>query len=388
LISLWYALPWAAPPLLALSASGRQPNLADFAPAADGLVSVIIPARNEARNIATVLGTLLASEYPELEIVVVNDRSTDETAAMVRRLAAGDTRIRLIEGEELPDGWYGKPWACSQGARAARGGILLFTDADTRHTPTLIGRAVGALITERPGLVTIAPRQLCLSFWERVVMPQVWLLLGVRYHPSRVNRATHSRDIIANGQFILIRREVYGAIGTHAAVRGEVAEDLALAQRAHENGQRVWFAFAESLMETRMYDGLAPMIEGWSKNLYLGGRRTFPGQPVLQALVPLMLAGAVFYWLVPPLLLVVALISLPALLGPALLATMICTIFWAGVMKVMQIPVMYALLYPAGGVMALYIVLRSVWRGGRRVEWKGRTYDEGSGGAPTVRTGP
>jgi len=300
LISLLYALPWAAPFLLALPSSRRKPNLADLAPAADGLVSVIIPARNEASNIATVLDSVTGSDYPDLEILVVDDRSTDDTAPIVARYASRDSRVRLIVGEELPAGWYGKPWACAQGAQAATGHHLLFIDADTRHDPSLIGRAVAGLVTERPGLLTVAPRQLCLTFWERVVMPQVWLLLGVRYHPSRVNRATRSRDIIANGQFILLSRQTYDAIGSHAAVRGEIAEDLALAQVAHEKGQRVWFVFAETLMATRMYDGLASMIEGWSKNVYLGGRRTFPGQPVLQALVPFTLAGAMLFWLIPP----------------------------------------------------------------------------------------
>jgi chlorobactene glucosyltransferase len=384
LIPLYFTLPWAAPFILALPASRRKPDLADVAPLADGLVSVVIPARNEAGTIETVLESVRSSEYPELEILVVNDRSTDETASIVSRLAARDPRIRLIEGEELPEGWYGKPWACAQGARAARGPVLLFTDSDTRHAPTLIGRAVGALRLEHRGLVTIAPRQLCLTFWERVVMPQVWLLLGIRFHPERVNRATRSRDVIANGQFILLSRPVYEALGTHAAVKGEVAEDLALAQVAHAKGHRVWFAFAESLMETRMYDGLAPMIEGWSKNLHLGGRRSFPGQPVLQALVPLALGGTMLYWLLPPLTLVLALAAVPALMVPALLATALCVIFWAGVVRVMQIPMRYALAYPLGSAMALYIVLRSAWRGGRRVEWRGRTYAEATPGKPVA----
>lgn len=386
MIPFYYALPWAAPFLLALPASRRKPNLADVPAATDGLVSVIIPARNEAGTIETVLTSVQASEYPELEIVVVNDRSTDQTAAIVSRLARTDSRIRLIEGAELPPGWYGKPWACAQGAGTAQGRHLVFTDADTRHAPTLIGRSVGALLSERPGLVTIAPKQLCLTFWERVVMPQIWLLLAVRYHPRRVNGATRSRDVIANGQFILMSREVYDIIGTHAAVRGEVAEDLALAQRAQQLGHRVWFAFAESLMETRMYDGLAPMIEGWSKNLYLGGRQSFPGQPVLQALVPLMLASAMLYWLLPPLALLLALTAWPALIGAALVATVMCTLFWAGTMDIMQIPKRYALAFPAGSAMGLLIVARSVWRGGRRVEWKGRTYAEATRGKPAART--
>ncbi|HTO74313.1 MAG TPA: glycosyltransferase [Gemmatimonadales bacterium] len=383
MISPLWSLIWAAPFIPALSASRRKPDLNDYPPAADGKLSVIIPARNEAGNIATVLDAVTASAYPDLEIVVVDDRSTDATADIVRRVAAKDPRVRLIPGQELPAGWYGKPWACLQGARASSGRYLLFTDADTRHHPTLIGRAVSAMMTEKPGLLTVAPRQLCLTFWERVVMPQVWLLLGIRYHPARVNHATKSRDIIANGQFILMQRESYQAIGTHEAVKGEVAEDLALAQTAHRKGQRVWFAFAENLMETRMYDGLRPMIEGWSKNLYLGGRRSFPDQPLLQALVPLSLSIAMLFWLIPPVALAVALVAAPWLLNAALVATGICIVFWSGVVRAMQIPLIYALAYPAGSVMALYILLRSTWRGGKRIEWRGRTYEESGAGTPT-----
>ena len=163
---------------------------------------------------------------------MVDDRSTDETAAD-RRAARGRRRrgSGWCAASRCPDGWYGKPWACAAGRCARpRGELLLFTDADTRHEPELLARAVAALRRERADLLTVAPHQRCVTFWERVVMPQIWLLLGLRYHPARVNRARRERDVIANGQFILMTREAYEAVGTHAAVRHEVAEDLALAQ--------------------------------------------------------------------------------------------------------------------------------------------------------------
>ena len=125
-------------------------------------------------------------------------------------------------------------------------------------------------------------------------MPQIWLLLGTALSPAPgESRAPASADVIANGQFILTTREAYDAVGTHAAVRHEVAEDLALAQAYLRHGRRLHFAFAERLMETRMYQSLPQLIEGWSKNIYLGGRRSFPEEPVLRALVPVMLAGAI-----------------------------------------------------------------------------------------------
>ncbi len=315
--------------------------------------------------------SILASSYRPFQLIVVDDRSTDDTAAIVRRLAEGEPRLRLLSGAPLPDGWYGKPWACRQGYEAAAGELLLFTDADTRHHPELLGRAVGALGQERADLVTVAPLQRCVTFWERIIMPQVWLLLGLRYHPRRVNRARRERDVIANGQFILVTRKAYEAVGTHAAVRHEVAEDLALAQAFLRGGRKLHFAYAERLMETRMYHGLAHLVEGWTKNVYLGGRRSFPNEPVLRALVPAMLVAALLYWLLPP-----AALALGVARDAAMAATGLSVVFWGLVCYGMRIPVVYGLGYPLGALMTLYIVGRSTWRGVRRVEWRGRVYRE------------
>ena len=181
--------------------------------------------------------------------------------------------------------------------------------------------------------------------------------------------------MIANGQYILLRRATYDRIGTHEAVRAEVAEDLALAQETAASGLRVWFAFALSLMETRMYHSLPHLIEGWSKNIHLGGRKSFPDEPLLRAAVPVALAGWFLGWLLPPIALAAALAGLmpiPAL--PAGIATALSAGFWMVMSRGMRIPAGYGLLYPAGAALALWIVLRSSWRGSRLVEWKDRTY--------------
>jgi chlorobactene glucosyltransferase len=333
-------------------------------------VSVVIPARNEAATIETVVRSVLGSHYQPLELLVVEDRSTDATALILRRLAAEDPRIRVLDGAPLPEGWYGKPWACEQGYREARGDLLLFTDADTWHHPELLGRAVAALRREGAGLLTVAPHQRCVTFWERLVMPQIWLLLGLRYHPKRVNRARRERDVIANGQFILVPREAYESVGTHAAVRHEVAEDLALAQRFLRAGRTIHFAFADRFMETRMYRSLPELIEGWTKNIYLGGRRSFPDEPLLGATAPLMVVAALLFWLIPPAWLVAG----GAVRSAADLAFGSSVLFWVLISIGMRIPFYYGLGYPLGALMALYIAVRSIWRGDRRVQWRGRTY--------------
>ncbi|MGH7512466.1 MAG: glycosyltransferase family 2 protein [Gemmatimonadales bacterium] len=206
------ALPWLVPFASLFRLADTRPSLSDVPPAEGTPVSVIIPARNESATIETVVRSVLASRYRPLEVIVVDDRSTDDTAARVARLAADDGRLRLLSGAPLPPGWFGKPWACVQGARAAGGRLLLFTDADTRHEPELLGRAVAALEREQAALVTVAPHQRCVTLWERLIMPQIWLLLGLRYHPRHVNRARRERDVIANGQFILTTREAYDEV--------------------------------------------------------------------------------------------------------------------------------------------------------------------------------
>ena len=181
--------------------------------------------------------------------------------------------------------------------------------------------------------------------------------------------------MIANGQFILITRNCYQAIGTHAAVRHEVAEDLAMAQAYFRAGRRQLFVFGLELMGTRMYTSLAGMIEGWSKNVYVGGRRSYPDEPVRRALVPLMFALGGLFWLVPPAVLGLGLAGiLPAWTAVAGWATAFSALFWMLFDAGFGIGPLYGLTYPLGVGMTGWIFARSVLRGGRRIEWRGRTY--------------
>jgi len=356
------ALGWAAPFWALYRLAQRRPALELLPADPDGpAVSVIIPARNEGANIAGVVESVLASTYRDLEVIVVDDRSTDDTADVADAIAARDARVRVVRGADLPAGWYGKPWACVQGARAARGTILCFTDADTRHQPALLAHSVSALQRDRVGLLTVAPKQVCGSFWERVVMPHFWFVLGLRYHPSRVNVATRTRDAVANGQFVMMTRADYDAVGGHETVRAEVAEDVALAHAVVRSGRRLGLYFAEPLIETRMYQSFGQIVEGWSKNVYLGARLSFREEPLLRLLAPVF-GGTV---------------GMPLLAGAAF-ATLCATTFWAFISFGMGVPMKYGLLYPLGVLTAIAIVLRSTLRGARRVEWRGRIYRDPS----------
>ena len=360
---------WGLPCLALWPLRRRRPDVAHQPADRTTPVSIIIPARNETATIETLLASLTESTHAAFEVIVVDDRSTDDTAARVTEWAARDGRIRLLTGSALPDGWFGKPWACHQGAEAARHDLLLFTDADTRHQPALLAHAVGALIATEADMLTLTSQQRCVRFWERVIMPQIWMLLAVRFHPARVSRARRPDQAVANGQFILVRRRAYQAAGGHAAVRAEVVEDLALAQQFVRRGQRMQMMFGETLLATRMYRSLTEIVEGWSKNLHIGARLSAGDHRFLQALAPAaMLAGFIF-WLLPPALL---------LTGRATVAMSIavaCSLmFWALVLYLMAIPRRYALAYPLGAAMALWIGLRSMLRGSRRIVWRGRAY--------------
>lgn len=372
-------LPWVALVLVAPLLFVRRPRLSSFAPPPpeqSPLVSVIVPARNESTNISVCVASLLNSVYPRFEIIVVDDGSIDGTADIVRILAEhAQGRLELVDGEPLPDGWLGKPWACWQGAQRARGELLLFTDADTRHDEMLLGRTVGALQERRADLVSLLPRQLMLTFWERLVLPQIFTLIMLRYYDlERANRTGRPRDIIANGQFMLFRREAYEAIGGHEALRADVVEDQRLAQRLVEVGRRVTVAHAQELMDTRMYRSLSGIVEGWSKNLATGSRQASPAwaAPVVPWAIALLIVAL---WLIPPGLLLLGMMTplvaeIPAW---AAAATSLSVLFWTIALASMRVPLLYAIGYPIGAVVAVGLFVRSAIRG-PHVLWKGREY--------------
>lgn len=379
-LQLLAALPWLLIALLLPFVLRNRPRLERVPPLEHGtgpLVSIIVPARNEAPNIGACVAMLLASGYDRREIIVVDDHSIDGTADIARILAArADGAVRVITSEPLPDGWVGKSWACWQGYRAARGDVLLFTDADTRHDERLLGHALGALHRTGAALVSVAPRQLMETFWERTVLPHIFLLIAIRFRDlDRVNRATRPRDVIANGQFILMPRAAYEAVDGHRAVRGEIVEDLRLAQHVVASGRRVYIANGERLMATRMYRSLGAIVEGWSKNLALGSRSTVDGW--LRPIVPWLLGGVLLLvWTLPVVLLALSLFGVvpPAVRQWAAVATTASLVFWLVTFVRLRLPPLNALLFPLGGTVAGLLFLRSAVRGGS-VGWKGRVYD-------------
>ena len=345
----------------------RRPRLRDYEPLSTGpLVSVIIPARNEARNIERCVRSVLATRYAPIEVIVVDDRSTDGTAEIVEPATGG--RLRLVRGAELPPGWFGKQWAIVQGYRAATGELLLFTDADTRHEAELLPRAVRGLQVERVDLFTVLPRQEMRTFWEQLIQPHVFLAMETRVgNLERVNRTSRAWNAIANGQFILTTRRAYESVGTHEAVKDTVVDDVMLAQSYVRAGKDIFLVHAQEFMATRMYGSLREIIAGWSKNLASGAPLMAPPIPMLRALLPYVMWMPALFWIAPP----VAWLLTGAQV--AAIATLVSLVTWVVIYAAERARVWYAPLYPLGAAMVAFIMMRSAWRG-KTVEWRGRVY--------------
>jgi len=250
-------------------------------------VSAIVPARNEQAVIAACVKSLIGQ--PQIiEILVVNDHSTDGTVDVARRLMQEFSQVRLLEAPELPAGWLGKNHAVWIGAQATAGDWLLFTDADAVHWPASAAKALRTAEKTGAVMVSYSPEQLMESWYEKAVIPYVYSRLGTRFRFAEVNDPK-STAAAANGQFILIRRDVYEAVGGHARIAGEVLEDVALAKRVKQAGYPIWFGSGRGTVRVRMYRSFGALCEGWRKNLYplMGGSLEAVIGEIAKAILPL-----------------------------------------------------------------------------------------------------
>ena len=193
-------------------------------------VSVILPARNEGRYIARRLDSLLAQDYPNFEIIAINDSSTDRTSEIMNAYAANDLRVMPIDASPKPEGWTGKNWACYQGYLRAQGELLMFTDADTKHLPSAMSFAVGQIVSQNLEALTAVPRLICNDFWTKITIPALATFLYTRFSPLRVNDPNTKTGYFF-GSFFIITRSAYNAVGTHEGVKEELVEDGALGRK-------------------------------------------------------------------------------------------------------------------------------------------------------------
>jgi GT2 family glycosyltransferase len=227
-------------------------------------ISVIVPARDEEASLGACLQSLVGQAGIDFEIIVVDDGSTDRTPKLARSFPG----VRVIDAGPLPEGWSGKNNAMSVGAREARAPWLLFTDADTVHLPGSLARTLLEAQQRGAALLSFSPEQEVHGISEKAVMPVIFAELATTYRPAEVNDPA-TRVAAANGQYLLISREAYDALGGHAAVRASLLEDVALARAVKASGRRIFFRYGPDAVRTRMYRSFSQLREGWTKNLAL-----------------------------------------------------------------------------------------------------------------------
>ena len=227
-------------------------------------VSVIVPARNEETSLAACLESLVSQGGVKFEVLVVDDGSTDST----RQIALSFPGVQVIDPGPLPDGWTGKNHAVTAGARQATGEWLLFTDADTIHLPGSLARSLAEAKDHHVALLSYSPGQDVCGFWEKAVMPVIFAELASTYRPSEVSDPD-SPVAAANGQYLLLSRAAYDAVGGHARIARTLLEDVALARAVKGSGRGIFFRYGGDAVRARMYRTFAQLREGWTKNLAL-----------------------------------------------------------------------------------------------------------------------
>ena len=332
-----------------------------------GSVTVIVPARNEEAVIAACIASL--ANQPEIaEILVVNDQSTDGTARVVSGLMEKIPNLRLLESGGLPDGWVGKNHALWVGVQQAKCTWLLFTDADAEHERDSVSRALQIAKERAAALVSFSPEQITETWYEKALIPFIYLRLAKRFSYEDVSDP-RSAAAAANGQFLMLRRDVYDAIVGHAGVAGEVLEDVALAMRVKAAGHRISFGSGKGIVRVRMYRSFQAMWQGWKKNLY----RLMGGTPwtvfrEMESNLP---------WI--PLLVIVLGLKFPFLFFVGVLLLIARQTSYGLDLARNQFPFSFIFYY----VPAVTLYVAVLWASYRshvngRIQWKGREYSVGA----------
>jgi glycosyltransferase involved in cell wall biosynthesis len=334
-------------------------------------VSIVIPARNEEAAIGATLDAALAEDYPDFEVIVVDDGSTDGTAAEIGR-RAGEPRLSAIAGAPLPEGWLGKPHALFQGSERATGDFLLFMDADVRLAPEALRDAVAFCGEHRLDHLALLPHFERRGFWEEVLMP----LLGVAVYmlfPSFLARLPRTRAAFGSGAFNLVRATAYRQIGGHRLLARSVIDDIRLAIEVKAAGFRSAFALGDRLVRLRMYSGRSEIVEGFTKNVHSAVSR-MPLFTLFNLTVGTVLNSAPFAWPLWALAAPASALAPPGLALAAGLALLLGS--RAAVQLRLGYPLWPILFHPLTVAGGNWIVLRSLWmaHGAGVVRWRGREY--------------
>ncbi|MCD6459328.1 glycosyltransferase [bacterium] len=335
------------------------------------LVSVLIPALNEENNIEKCVTSLINQEYKNLEIIVVNDRSTDNTEEIVKKLCRQDKRIHLISMDHCPDGWSGKNHALTHAVKQARGKYFVFTDADTYHYPACIKTAVNYTEKHQVDLLSINPHLVAKSFWENVIMPIAGGVLMLWYPVEEINDRSSNRSF-ANGQFMIFNTESYRKIGGHAAVKQELLEDLAFGRLIKQYGLHLKVLWGPDLYQTHMYSSLQDIWRGWIRIFTQGFQ-----QKLYKVIISL---GLVLFFAVMPYFMVIYLLfvsynPLLCIFNISLLCFMLANILSA--YKLCKANRLYVLTHLLGCLMVCAILVHGaitiIFK--RNISWRGISYN-------------
>lgn len=337
-------------------------------------VSILVPARNEENCIRTCVESLLAQVYPQYEVLVLNDNSTDATGDILQELSrVHPGTLRVIDGLPLPADWLGKNWACDQLYRAAMGEILLFTDADTVHQPEALASTVAFLQARGIDALSIIPEEQTGTLTEQLTIPLIHLAF-LAFLPIRQSMTNPRLPVgAANGQFMLFRREVYERVGGHEALKANIVEDVFFSRRLKQFGSFIYVADATHLVSCRMYRSFSDVWAGFSKNMY----PAMSAQPVAMLLFLLMHFGL---YILPVGFVVHALVT--GIFTIAGFVLPLCQIALAvgirfAVSQRFRLPTGQVFLQPLSSLLGMAICINSVhwYYAGGGMQWKGRRYD-------------
>ena len=355
----------------------RRHRLPDAPSVALPRLSICIPARDEAHQIAACVRSALAQDHPDIDVIVVDDCSTDGTADAARAAAPSDVRLRVVRNAPPPPGWAGKPWACQRAAAEAAGAHLLFVDADVVLAPDAARRAAAALVDRRLGMLSVFGTWRLESFWEQVAIPVIgWFIRGAT-DVGAVNTPGRP-EAFANGQFLLFDRAAYDAMGGHAVVRAEVLEDVRIARAAKQRGHAIGLYAAPDLFSVRLYRSLGEIVRGYGKNFYEGMER----RPLVALGALLFLfVGALLPWIVlavavaRPALALTGLDPAPLWLGWMALVCLLPVAFRWRLERVDGRSGWYAWSHTLGNVVLAVVLARTLFS--VETTWKGRRFHDG-----------
>jgi chlorobactene glucosyltransferase len=336
-------------------------------------ISVLVPARNEEHNIGTVLSSLLKQDYPQYEVIVLNDSSEDKTGELINELSKEYPGLKVINGKPLITGWTGKCYACKQLYEASKGEYLLFTDADTIHNPNSLRDSITMAINRNADMLTLFPRMIMHSFPEKLLMPMLWFTIMLLLPFYFVDKKGFANFSIGIGPFMLFRQKAYEQIGGHESVKDAIVEDVWLARKIKENGLRLIARDGLDMFSVRMYRSFKEIWNGFSKNIFAGFEFSSP-----------LLFGINFLYILmfflPFLLFFIELSLYNGLNYIVILTGIQISIIYLSRMLIsskFKLGIISSFLHPFGAILVPVIAFNS-WRwisAGKGARWKGRTYN-------------